>query len=68
MGKLRTAREVEYKVRTEYEKNKLKYGRKLYRYRHLGVRDVSRKSSQGHIKREGTYAQKLKEDHEKSKD
>ncbi|KHJ83239.1 hypothetical protein OESDEN_17064 [Oesophagostomum dentatum] len=31
MGKLRTAREVEYKVRAEYEKSKLKYGRKIYR-------------------------------------
>ncbi|PIO69774.1 hypothetical protein TELCIR_08394 [Teladorsagia circumcincta] len=44
MGKLRTAREVEYKVRTEYEKSKIKYGRKLYRYRNMGVRDVLRKN------------------------
>ncbi|KAK6034282.1 hypothetical protein COOONC_28211 [Cooperia oncophora] len=49
MGKLRTAREVEFKVRTEYEKNKLKYGRRLYRYRNMGVRDILRKNSQGHI-------------------
>ncbi|RCN30596.1 hypothetical protein ANCCAN_23633 [Ancylostoma caninum] len=54
MGKLRTAREVEFKMRTEYEKSKLKYGRKLYRFRHLGVRDVSRKSSQGQIRRDSS--------------
>ncbi|CAD6198157.1 unnamed protein product [Caenorhabditis auriculariae] len=45
MGKLRTAREVEYKVRTEYEKNKKYYGRRMYRYRNLGVRSVAKKSS-----------------------
>lgn len=52
MGRLRTAREVEFRVRTEYEKNKLKYGRKLYRYRNMGVRDVSRKHSQGQLKKD----------------
>lgn len=45
LGRLKTAREVEYKVRTEYEKNKNFYGRKLYRYRHLGVRSVGRRNS-----------------------
>ncbi|KAE9421209.1 hypothetical protein Angca_004096, partial [Angiostrongylus cantonensis] len=45
MGKLQTAREVEFKMRTQFEMNKLKYGRKLYRYRKLGVRDVLRKQS-----------------------
>ncbi|KAK5983960.1 hypothetical protein GCK32_009093 [Trichostrongylus colubriformis] len=44
MGKLRTAREVEFKVRSEYEKNKLKYGRRFYRYRNMGVRDILRKN------------------------
>uniref|UniRef100_A0A183GIW0 DUF1279 domain-containing protein n=1 Tax=Heligmosomoides polygyrus TaxID=6339 RepID=A0A183GIW0_HELPZ len=52
MGRLRTAREVEFRVRTKYEKNKLKYGRKLYRYRNMGVRDVSRKHSQGQLKKD----------------
>ncbi|KAK6014291.1 hypothetical protein OSTOST_20350 [Ostertagia ostertagi] len=54
MGKLRTAREVEYKVRTEYEKNKIKYGRKLYRYRNMGVRDVLRKNSRDQADKEGS--------------
>ncbi|XGW29171.1 hypothetical protein V3C99_008738 [Haemonchus contortus] len=52
MGKLRTAREVEFKMRTEYEKSKIKYGRKLYRYRNMGVRDVLRKNSRGHIRKD----------------
>ncbi|WKY05620.1 hypothetical protein Q1695_006097 [Nippostrongylus brasiliensis] len=54
IGKLRTAREVEFRVRSEYEKNKIKYGRKLYRYRNMGVRDVSRKNSQGQLKKGGS--------------
>uniref|UniRef100_A0A1I7XRX8 DUF1279 domain-containing protein n=1 Tax=Heterorhabditis bacteriophora TaxID=37862 RepID=A0A1I7XRX8_HETBA len=66
MGKLRTVREVEYKVRTEYEKNKHLYGRKLYRYRNLGVRDVERKNSQGHVNVRKTNNNGLNGKHKKN--
>ncbi|CAI4221839.1 unnamed protein product [Auanema sp. JU1783] len=57
MGKLKTAREVEYKVRTEYELRK-KYGRKMYRYRNLGVRDIERKHSlQTQARKNGSISQ-----------
>ncbi|KAJ1363934.1 hypothetical protein KIN20_023900 [Parelaphostrongylus tenuis] len=54
MGKLRTAREVEFKVRTKYEMNKLKYRRKFNRYRELGVRDVLRKQSRDQAGKESS--------------
>ncbi|KJH47033.1 Translocon-associated protein, delta subunit [Dictyocaulus viviparus] len=47
LGKLHTAREVEFKMRTHFEKNKIRYGRKFYRYRRLGVRNVLKKNTTG---------------------
>ncbi|CAB3403561.1 unnamed protein product [Caenorhabditis bovis] len=65
LGKLKTAREVEYKVRTEYEKNKRLYGRRIYRYRHLGVRSVARKNST-HAN-SSSQLQRIQKDHETMK-
>uniref|UniRef100_A0A8R1DRH3 DUF1279 domain-containing protein n=1 Tax=Caenorhabditis japonica TaxID=281687 RepID=A0A8R1DRH3_CAEJA len=65
MGKLKTAREVEYKVRTEYELNKSLYGRRWYRYRHLGVRSVSRKNSVHATNAHLGQVQRLQREHER---
>ncbi|CAJ0572092.1 unnamed protein product, partial [Mesorhabditis spiculigera] len=46
MGKLRTAKEVEYKGRIGYEKAVRKYGRRAYRNRHLGVREIAKANSE----------------------
>ncbi|CAJ0929090.1 unnamed protein product, partial [Mesorhabditis belari] len=46
MGKLRTVREVEYKARVEYEKGVGKYGRRAYKNRHLGVREIAKENEQ----------------------
>lgn len=65
LGKLKTAREVEYKVRSEYELNKAHYGRRWYRYRHLGVRSVSRKNSVHATTAHIGQVQRLQKEHEK---
>ncbi|CAO4369692.1 unnamed protein product [Caenorhabditis nigoni] len=65
MGKLKTAREVEYKVRHEYELNKALHGRKWYRYRHLGVRSVSRKNSVHATTAHLGQVQRLQKEHDK---
>ncbi|EGT36183.1 hypothetical protein CAEBREN_25315 [Caenorhabditis brenneri] len=65
MGKLKTAREVEYKVRHEYELNKAMFGRKWYRYRHLGVRSVSRKNSVHATTAHLGQVQRLQKEHDK---
>ncbi|CAI2349030.1 unnamed protein product [Caenorhabditis sp. 36 PRJEB53466] len=65
LGKLKTAREVEYKVRSEYERNKVLYGRRWYRYRHLGVRSVGRKNSVHATTSHLGQVERLHREHEK---